>query len=326
MFFIKLYQFTDLVMFDTINLRLTQADLQGRVDFLSELPGLLTDVSFTEKDTGEIWARGNLGNLTIRCCRFSMSVKDGSLCRWYLGDNYQVLSRGDTERAIEQLSDSLHLPMSRAAVTRVDVGASMIVRYPVRVYFDHLGEMARYNRLQQPSGLYYQQSNRVLCFYDKVAEERKRRRATPELYEGRNVLRYEDRITSRLPKTLRAPEVKAAMLYERRFYNRLLYQWRDHYKQIQKINQTNINFQMVNTKKELYRWGLLAGIESIGGQAEMLRQIAEAQQRGDLTPKQAYDLRAAVMSACEIDGGMITESDAISELDKRVAEAVKMFS
>ena len=68
------------------------------------------------------------------------------------------------------------------------------------------------------------------------------------------------------------------------------------------------------------------GIESIGGQDEMLRQISEAQQRGDLTPKQAYDLRGAVMSACEIDGEMIIESDVISELDKRVAEAVKMFS
>ena len=82
---------------------------------------------------------------------------------------------------------------------------------------------------------------------------------------------------------------------------------------------------MVTTKKDLFKWGLLAGIERVGGQAEMLRQIAEAQKRGDLTNKQAYDLRAAVKSACMADGAMATESDAIQELDKKVAEAVKMF-
>lgn len=312
-------------MFDTIHFRLRQDDLSGRVDFLRELPGSLTDVAKIERDDGLVLIKGTLGNLTIRATPYQMSVKDGSLCKWYLGDNFKVLGRADTARAIECLSDHLHLPMERATITRVDVACGFIMQYPAKVYFDHLGQMRQTKRLQQPDGVYYCQSAKSLCFYDKIKEERKHQEPIPELYEGKNVLRYEYRATSRLPKTLNVPEVRAAMLSEREFYNSLLNRWRDNYQAIQKINQFNLNFQMVNTKKDLYKWGLLTGIESIGGQAEMLRQIAEAQQRGDLTKKQAYDLRAAVTNACKIDGTLTTASDAIQELDKRIADAVKMF-
>lgn len=312
-------------MFDTIHFSLSQDDLSSRVDFLRELPGSLTDVAMTVRDGGLVTLRGSLGNLTIRATRHQMSVRDGSLGKWYLGDNFKVLGRADTAEAIECLSDTLHLPMARASITRIDVGCGLIMQYPTGVYFDHLGQMSHTARLQQPTGLYYSQSAKTLCFYDKVKEARKHHEPIPELFEGKNVLRYECRYTRRLPKSLNVPEVRGAMLSERGSYNSLLHRWRDNYRAIQKVNQFNLDFHMVNTKKDLYKWGLQAGIESIGGQAEMLRQIAEAQQRGDLTKKQAYDLRAAVVGAYKIDGVMTTASDAIQELDKRVAEAVKMY-
>ena len=313
-------------MFDTIHFRLKQGDLQGRVDFLGDLPGLLTDVATTERDNGEIWVKGYLGNLTITANPFSMFVGYGSLCKWFLGDNFKALGLGDTKQAIECLSDMLHLPMSKAAITRVDVGGNFIMRYPARVYFDHLGDLRATKRLQQPDGVYYSQSAKQAVFYDKIREERKHREPIPELYAGKNVLRYENRILGRLPKVLGVPEVRAEMLYQRGFYNTLLKRWGDTYKAIHKISNTIIDFKMVTTKKDLYKWALLGQIESIGGQAEMLRQIAEAQQRGDLTNKQAHDLRAAVKVACEVDGLMATESDVIQELDRKVTEAVKMYS
>ncbi len=312
-------------MFDTIHFRLKKTDLQGRVDFIEDLPGLLTDVATTERDDGTIWVRGNLGNLTINANDFSMFVGYGSICKWFLGDNFKALGINDTRRAIECLSDMLHLPMNEAAITRVDVAGNFIMKYPAIVYFDHLGDLRATKRLQQPDGVYYSQSAKQAVFYDKIKEEKKHREPIPELYAGKNVLRYENRIVRRLPKVLRVPEVKAAMLYQREFYNTLLNQWSNTYKAIHKISNTTIDFKMITTKRGLFNWGLLTGIESIGGQAEMLRQIAEAQQRGELTNKQAHDLRAAVKSACRVDGVMVTESDAIQELDKKVAEAVKMY-
>ena len=199
------------------------------------------------------------------------------------------------------------------------------MKHPASVYFDHLGQMRATKRLQQPDGVYYSQSAKQAVFYDKIKEERKRREPIPELYDGKNVLRYEYRLIKRLPRILGVSGVKADMLYQREFYNNLIVLWEKTYKAIHKITDSIIDFRMVTTKKDLYKWGLLAGIEKVGGQAEMLRQISEAQKRGDLTNKQTHDLRKAVKEACKVDGVMTIENDAIQELDKKVSEAVKMY-
>ena len=314
-------------MFDTINCWLTQGDLPGRVDFLGELPGHLTDVAETERrSTGERWLSGKLGNLTIRANPYSVFVGGGSLCKWYLGDNFQILGLSDTRRAVEALGDSLHLPIWLAKVTRMDVAANLIMSYPVGVYLDHLGDLGRAKRLQQPDSVYYQQAAKQMVFYDKIKEEKAHHEPIPELYAGVNVLRYERRATKRITKVLKVPEVRASMLYDRDFYNKMIAQWADDYKAIQKITYNSVDFKMIQTKKDLYNWGLSGRSQSIGGQAEMLRQIAEARRRGDLTAKQAYDMRAAVKQACKADGVLVEESDAIQELDRKVAEAVKMYS
>ena len=84
-----------------------------------------------------------------------VNLKDGSLCKYYLGDNFQTLGRGDTKQAIEMLSDTLHLPLHKATVTRIDIAQNYIVKHPTSVYFNHLGNCMFNERLVQPDGLYY---------------------------------------------------------------------------------------------------------------------------------------------------------------------------
>ena len=57
----------------------------------------------------------------------------------------------------------------------------------------------------------------------------------------------------------------------------------------------------------------------------MIEQINEAQKRGDLTKKQAYDLRQAVNDACQIKEGLTVPNEAIKELDKKINEAVRFY-
>lgn len=312
-------------MFDTIHLRLRQDDLAGGVNFIESLPYLLTDVSTHQSEAGEVWVRGNLGNLTIRANHFQMSVKDGSLCRWYLGDNFQTMGRGEARRAIECLSDMLHLPMSNAAVTRLDLAANFIMKYPPTTYLDHLGELRYNKRLPQPDGLYYAQHDKRLCFYDKVKEQKNKHEEIPEVYLGQNVLRYEQRYLQRVARNLSVPDVRASMLYDDDFYHRLVLNWRDTYRAIKKINLTNFDFTMIKGKKQLYKMGVLALVNMSGGKNEFLRQIDEAGKRGELDGKQKSDLRAAVNEACKIDGSMVTQSDAVAELDKKINEAVRIY-
>lgn len=310
-------------MYDTVNFRLKQYGAGG-IDFLAETPCYF-DVTGTHNFKGETVLSGSLNGLRVTVSRSGVNIKDGSLCKWYLGDNFQTMGRGDVKRAIENLSDTLHLPMDKANVTRLDIAQNFIVKHPTDVYYNHLGILMYAQRLQQPDGLYYSQTGRRLVFYDKIKEQKNKREPVPELYAGRNVLRYEQRYTSRIATQLKTTEITGALLYDEAFYIKLLNGWRDAYGSIQKINDVSINFEAMKTKQDLYKMGVLSLMERTGGQMEMFNQITEAQKRGELTSKQAYDLRQAVNDACRVKENLSIPNDAIKELDKKVNEAVKYY-
>lgn len=310
-------------MYDTVNFRLLQSEAGG-VDFLSEIPCCLENLG-EHNYNGETVITGSLNGLKVSLSRFQLKVKDGSLCKWYLGDNFQTMGRGDTQRAIEKLSDTLHVPMSKATVTRLDIAQNFIMRHPPEVYLNHLGQLRFATRLQEPNGLYYDQTGGRLCFYDKNREQKSHKKTIPELYEGKNVLRYEQRYTKRIASQFRVSEVTGAMLYDEAFYVSLLNRWKDTYGAIQKINDISLNFQAMRTKQQLYKMGVLSLIEQVGGQLQMLNQINEAQRMGELSKKQAFDLRQAINEACKTREGLTVPNEAIQELDKKVREAVKYY-
>lgn len=312
-------------MYDTINFKLSVEDVP-EVDFLQEVPCYLDEATIGFHNfNGEQVVTGNVGGLKVSINRHQIKVKDGSLCKWYLGNNFRTMGRGDTQRAIEQLSDILHLPMDKATITRIDVAQNIIVKHPTMVYLNHLGVLRYAKRLQEPDGLYYSRSGERLCFYDKNREQRAKGEAIPELYKGRNVLRYEQRYTKRLATQLKVNEVRAALLYDEAFYMALIQRWRDTYKGINKVNDITLNFQAMTSKQQLYKMGVLSMVERVGGEVEMISQINEAQKRGDLTSKQAFDLRKAIKEACKVKEGLTVQSEAIAELDKKIIEAVRYY-
>ena len=107
------------------------------------------------------------------------------------------------------------------------------------------------------------------------------------------------------------------MLYDEAFYIGLLNRWKDAYKAIQKINDVSLNFQAMKKKQQLYKMGVLSLIEQAGGQLQMIEQINEAQKRGELSKKQAFDLRQVINEVCKIRDGLTVPNEAIKELDKK---------
>lgn len=314
-------------MLDTVNFRLTRAEVEG-VDFLNEVTPHLNPASVAFHDFGGSQVvTGKLGNLSVSISPYQVRVKDGSLCKWHLGDNYQAMGRGDVRQAVERLGDTLHLPMEQATVTRLDVGLCIPVQLPTACYLNHLGVLSYAQRLQQPNSLYYYRHRQAerLCFYDKNREQRDNREAIPDLYRDCNVLRYEQRYMARLPQLLGVAEVTGALLYNEAFYISLLDKWREAYQAIKKNNDITLNFQAMRNKKQLYKMGVLSLVEREGGEVEMIAKIADAQKRGVLTAKQAFDVRQAVKDACNAKSGLTAPSEAITELDKKIAEAIRYY-
>ena len=310
-------------MYDTINFKITQ-DEAGGVDFLEEIPCFLDNVG-EHFYNGFPYITGNLKGLKVTANRHQVKIKDGSLCKFALGDNYQTLGRKDTQRAIELLSDTLHLPIDRAIVTRLDIAQNFILKHPTVIYLNHLGGLRHAKRIQEPTGLYYVLGGGRLCFYDKNKEQTSHRNPIPELYKGRNVLRYEQRYTERLASKLGISQLTGRVLYDEEFYISLLDQWRDSYKAINKINDVTLNFETMTKKKDMIKAGLITLAEQMGGQLEMIAHINEAQKRGALSRKQAFDLRKTIKDAYQVKDGLIVPSDVIQELDKKVDEAVRFY-
>ena len=207
----------------------------------------------------------------------------------------------------------------------MDIAENLIVRHPPQVYFNHLGMLHNAKRLPHPEGLYYTQRAKTLCFYDKVREQRAKGEPIPELFQSSNVLRYEQRYMGRLGEAFKVEVVTASTLYDERFYIELLNRWRDDYRAIKKINDVTPNFQFMKTKRDFDLLGRLAYIEQIGGEVAMLEQITEAQKRGELTAKQAFDLRQAVKDSCKVRENLTTPSEAITELDKKIADSIRFY-
>lgn len=314
-------------MYDTINMRLFADECKG-VNFVEDLPRCLTSARVNANTaTGELWLDGRLGNMKITANRYIMQIRDGSLCKWYFGDNFHTLDQDSTRTAIEMLSDTLHLPLSLASITRLDVATNLIMDKPPEVYFEHLGALRYAHRLAEPSGLYYTTKSKAyrLAFYDKGQEYSEKREAIPEPYKDCNVLRYEQRYCKRIAQRLQRPELRAAALYDATTHRELVSRWLSTYNEIRKVNDIKLNTKMFGTIKDFNRLGILSLVERVGGQNEMLAQIAEARKSGEITSKTAYDLRAKVRDACKVDGEVVIQSEAVREMDSKVREAAALY-
>lgn len=305
-------------MYDNIDLTLSSEHCPN-TDLISEIPNHLTRITNQgESDYGQ-YVNGYLGSLYVSISDTRVKLSKNSICKYYLGDNFKTLSKGDTKRAIEKISDGLHLPFKLSNVTRIDVAQNLIMQHPETVYYSYLGEDQYYNRLPQPNGLYYNNQLRQKLFYGKEHEQKVKGNTIPELYKERNVLRFEVRYRKRLREQFNVSELPANLLYNEKFYIELTNKWRQEYLSIQKINNKLGNMKPTGSKKEFFDNLALHTILEMG-QANVLNLMKEWQQMGEIDKKQAYDIRKAIK---KLASRPICENgnELINELNRKVKEA-----
>ena len=198
---------------------------------------LLSSFEYTKttKKDGIFWYTLTIGNLRVYISISQITVQ-GSLCKFFLGNNLQSLTYNTIPLAIEKLSDTLHLKMDDAKVTRIDIGANLSMSSPANSYFLILGEYPRFCRLLvSDSSLRYESKHKKqshsLAFYDKMEEMGKG--------EG-YILRYEDRWMKNLQKQLHYPEITGKSLYDEDFYKNTVFQWKGDYEKISKVGDNRL--------------------------------------------------------------------------------------
>lgn len=315
---------TDLVTeMDTINIRLSAENCKG-IDLMKETPQYLTNVSKHYFEGGNTAISGRFGNFKATVTERSLKIKDGSLTKWYLGDNLKIMSRGDIQRAFEKMSDELHLPIHKAEIIRFDFGKNIVLNNDVNLYLHYLGNNGRYVRCEQPSGINYKMKNRELCLYDKIREMKHRREYLLPLYQNSNVIRIEKKYLSGLCKQFNQNYISTSTLYDEAFYTTVTKDWYKDFTNIQKINLFKIDISMITKVSELETLGILALVQQQGGELAFIQNINERYKKGELTKKQAHDLREQVKKSCT-HSLQTYQSDLVQELEQKVAEAVRYY-
>lgn len=207
-------------------------------DMPSVTPYLDSGSERTDIDTGEVSVYGSVSNIMVSQT-FGGYYIQGSLPKYLYGNNVCQLTRKDIGTAIENLSDTLHLPIQDADVTGIEVGANICLSKVPSVYIGLLGDMPRMKRVMLGDSLYYRGSGKVFpkqyYFYDKKQEVKEKGGVMPHRLEAVNMLRYEMRLYRHLAKQLGIQKLKASTLQDRAVYRELVNRWLDGYLSINKI-------------------------------------------------------------------------------------------
>jgi len=300
-------------MFDTINLWLPIDDA-GIHNFDKSIKSL-NQINECINDDGQVSIHGNLNNYKVKLSGKGVSLK-GSLAKYYLPDNFHTLTRSDTARAIEKLSDEINLPIHLAKVSRIDFAQNLIMNYEPQAYYSFLGECQYYKRQKWENSLYYKNENRTKVFYNKIKEGKSKGLKLPDVWNGQNVLRYEMRFTKRIKKQFNQLEINASNLSDEKFYMKIFDKWMDEYTAINKINNLKFDLSKMKSPKD-YLNNLLLRQILIDGQDKIMQEIEDLRHLKTFEKPEYYSrLKKQIKQLCKSQ--LTASSELIFELDKKI--------
>lgn len=270
-----------------------------------------------DKTTGERWSTGNISNLKVTVSELGVSIK-GSLAAFLYPTNTLTVSRQEARHAIEKLSDTLHLDMNKANISRVDVSTSFLMAYKPTAYYDVLGNLNYFYR--QPVGrttLYYHRGTtdrQTLCFYDKEREVAAKRESLPQVFaDCGNVLRYEARINGRVASQLNERQVTGASLSDGGFFRKVGTFWAETYNQINKT-YTQYDMGKITNAREAKDFLCSVALAKMGA-SEINRLIKQMKEQGVLADPKYYTRLKRMMAGLAEKGKCTDRNDLASELD-----------
>lgn len=255
----------------------------------------------------------------------------GSLAKFHLGSNIETLTREETARGIEHLSDELNQPMADARVFRVDLAQTFMMERPPSGYLRLLLTPPRMDRFEYRTGtLTFANGQRSILFYDKLAEmRRKRERVIDRAENGRrsrfhghpNLLRYEVQFKKSLGRAFGEKELRASSLSRPVFYEKMVNKWAEQYFKLGRVGVVCRPVGATTVKSDMKFLAEL-GLQSYGPQ-QFLDEIASDLHAGVINKYQAHRRRAKIRELSR-GGGITAAGDALEELDAKVKQAVAL--
>ncbi|WP_299114295.1 phage/plasmid replication protein [uncultured Winogradskyella sp.] len=250
--------------------------IKGYIDLNSntEVKHLIVLAKKSESEYG-FNATFNIENikLTLRLNREGKPLKlyfNGSLPKFYFGNNVSYLNKADTKSAITKLSDCLRINMSKSILTRVDCGFNINLKHPVHEYIDCLAYYPRldYMRYKDSVTFFKKHARMKLLFYDKKNEIRNNSKELlhihPDLYLNKNILRYEISLYRRLNTFFKVDKFTLNLLMKQSIEDRLLRTWSSSYFRVKKIQLGIDPKELLHNHNGLFKYLAYHGIDRLG--------------------------------------------------------------
>ena len=190
----------------------------------------------------------NLSNfkITIKFTSNKQPIRlyfNGSLSKFYYGNNLAQLDWNTTKVAIKMLSDNLNVDISKAKLTRVDFGINMNVNNSVHEYISCLISFPRLDAWKFGNDtikFLSKNGQKTLIFYDKIKEIKHSSKETfysiPYKYRKTNILRYEIQLKKNLKKMFELDAVYVNSLFDKVIQDIIANIWFDNYYKIIKLS------------------------------------------------------------------------------------------
>lgn len=306
-------------MYDKVTFFIDRSVIEPQCNLASCLDNI---TQVTDMKTGEIKLLGGIENLRASV-RLNGVFIAGSLPKYLYGDNIHVLDRRATAQAIEKISDNLHLDVSSAKVTGLEFGANFVMSKPVEEYLTRLGNMPRLERYGfNPSAIYYKgrgkKQQKVVAFYDKIAEAKEKNYEIPIGLDEANILRYELRLKNHLARQMQEQQVTASTLTELNFYRGLLDRYQRYYFSIIKRRKPKSNvMEEIKSVKDA-RDVLLAKFLNNAGEGVVEDYIRGLKEASVFPDKKYYSRLKKELQSIATKSNFTEDDDLIKELDDEV--------
>lgn len=258
-------------------------------------------------------------------------VIEGSLAKWYFGNNIQTLTLAQANKAVRDLGVALGVGDSifKAKVNRVDYSSVVCTDLPPLYYFNLMDNLKGFRRSLKDgeTTLYYDRATRdkVIKAYDKTLEATDTGMEIPENFKGKNLFRFEvvyysTEINRVFNKQKNLKEVTLKDILTERAFNHFADTWLDYYEKIQKINNAN-NMIQKNKAEKLTSGSLidrmLARLVNQFGLEESLRLVELDYQVGNVSERRKInDAKRRVRELA--DSIPSPPYDLIDDLDRRM--------
>lgn len=180
--------------YDTIKLRIDSRSI-SKIE-VEKFISSLSDVETEIKKSGCIILHGYTGGNMRVDVYPSAIVIQGSLHKFYKGNNVEDFTLPEVRIALEMLKANVGGIITGAVCTRLDYGKCYVLENSIEQYLLRLLKCGCYKRSEKVGSVYYELKGgqRTLKFYDKWREIKDKRLPVDESlakYQGSNLLRYE---------------------------------------------------------------------------------------------------------------------------------------